>query len=136
MYTYAQKLVAARVRHKEGATQEEAGASIGAHQETIHRWETEGDEEWAKATEAVIAEMKTEGRGTAWRGLLKAAAGKTPDVAACKELLNRCEGAVPQEVNARVATTAQVALALSMADGGEAEQAPDDGSDGDSPGDS
>ena len=97
-YDYGAKLQIAHARHKEGATWAQAAAVVGANEATVRLWDQHGEEEWRKAEEEVFAEIKREGRGIAWQGLLKAASAKMPDIAACKELLNRCEGAVAQQI--------------------------------------
>ena len=103
MISYEQKIVAARARIKDGLSQEAAAKLIGAGERSIWRFENEGDEEWGKAEGVIYLEVQKEGRAVGWRGLI--AAAKENRVDACKELLNRCEGAVVQKTETKAEIT-------------------------------
>lgn len=114
---------AAILHFLEGLSWERVAKRLETTAKTLRNWRDKG-EPWQGIATEVVDEMRAQAVPTSYGCLLRQA--QNGDVSAAKELLNRCEGAVPQEVIAKVATTAQVALALSMA--GEAEQEAPDGS--------
>lgn len=105
-YDYGAKLQIARARHKEGKIWRECAAVVGANEATVRLWDQHGDEEWRTAEEEVFAEIRREGRGVAWRGLVGAAGAG--DVAACKAILDRSEGAVRQGLDLDGSITIEV----------------------------
>ena len=60
-------------------------------------WAARKTDEWQEAALRVIEEIKAEAFPTAWEGLLKAA--QQGDVSACREILNRVEEVVPDELH-------------------------------------
>ena len=86
---------AVRQRVQEHKYWELIAASLDVTEKTLYR--ARQTERWAAVALDVVNEIKAEAFPVAWQGLLEAAALK--DVSACKEILNRVEEVVPDELH-------------------------------------
>lgn len=92
--TDEQLRMAAEARYMGRASWEDTAKAAGCVSATIRQYEYDADPRWLAAIAAVVKIMRQRGLPVAYTCLLEQA--ESGDVAAAKELLNRCEGAVTQ----------------------------------------